>query len=184
MLRKWDHRWAVNFGAYFAGRLLGRRTARRLGRRPTKARHVAGRTSSAAGLRPELLLIARRRLRETRRRFRRWRTPWGDINRFQRLTGDIVQPLQRCRRRAFLSASLRPCGARSPRSGRAPIRGRRMVWHERQQLRRGGGIRRSRTGQGGDRRGESGNPALRTSTIRPSATALATSATFTSTAHN
>lgn len=24
--------------------------------------------------------------------FRTWRTPWGDINRFQRLTGDIVQP--------------------------------------------------------------------------------------------
>jgi acyl-homoserine-lactone acylase len=24
--------------------------------------------------------------------FGKWRTPWGDINRFQRLTGDIVQP--------------------------------------------------------------------------------------------
>jgi acyl-homoserine-lactone acylase len=24
--------------------------------------------------------------------FGTWRTPWGDINRFQRLTGDIVQP--------------------------------------------------------------------------------------------
>jgi acyl-homoserine lactone acylase PvdQ len=24
--------------------------------------------------------------------FGSWRTPWGDINRFQRLTGDIVQP--------------------------------------------------------------------------------------------
>ncbi len=26
------------------------------------------------------------------RDFGRWRTPWGDINRYQRLTGDIVQP--------------------------------------------------------------------------------------------
>ena len=26
------------------------------------------------------------------REFGRWRTPWGEINRFQRLTGDIVQP--------------------------------------------------------------------------------------------
>jgi acyl-homoserine-lactone acylase len=26
------------------------------------------------------------------RDFGRWRTPWGEINRFQRLTGDIVQP--------------------------------------------------------------------------------------------
>jgi acyl-homoserine-lactone acylase len=25
-------------------------------------------------------------------RFGTWKTPWGDINRFQRLTGDIVQP--------------------------------------------------------------------------------------------
>ena len=24
--------------------------------------------------------------------FGSWKTPWGDINRFQRLTGDIVQP--------------------------------------------------------------------------------------------
>lgn len=24
--------------------------------------------------------------------FGQWKTPWGDINRFQRLTGDIVQP--------------------------------------------------------------------------------------------
>ena len=24
--------------------------------------------------------------------FGKWKTPWGDINRFQRLTGDIVQP--------------------------------------------------------------------------------------------
>jgi len=24
--------------------------------------------------------------------FGNWKTPWGDINRFQRLTGDIVQP--------------------------------------------------------------------------------------------
>src|SRR5438552_12534098 len=24
--------------------------------------------------------------------FGKWQTPWGDINRFQRLTGDIVQP--------------------------------------------------------------------------------------------
>ena len=28
----------------------------------------------------------------SRRDFGTWKTPWGDINRFQRLTGDIVQP--------------------------------------------------------------------------------------------
>ena len=29
--------------------------------------------------------------------FGTWRTPWGDINRFQRLTGDIVQPFDDAR---------------------------------------------------------------------------------------
>ncbi len=37
----------------------------------------------------EALDVASRRLD---RDFGSWRTPWGDINRFQRLTGDIVQP--------------------------------------------------------------------------------------------
>ena len=27
------------------------------------------------------------------RDFGRWQTPWGEINRFQRLTDDIVQPV-------------------------------------------------------------------------------------------
>ncbi len=31
-------------------------------------------------------------LAKLQRDFGRWPTPWGDINRFQRLTGDIVQP--------------------------------------------------------------------------------------------
>jgi acyl-homoserine-lactone acylase len=31
-------------------------------------------------------------LERLEREFGRWRTPWGEINRFQRLTGDIVQP--------------------------------------------------------------------------------------------
>jgi acyl-homoserine-lactone acylase len=35
------------------------------------------------------LAAAKQKLEED---FGRWDTPWGDINRFQRLTGDIVQP--------------------------------------------------------------------------------------------
>jgi acyl-homoserine-lactone acylase len=35
------------------------------------------------------LLAASNRLNQD---FGNWRTPWGQINRFQRLTGDIVQP--------------------------------------------------------------------------------------------
>jgi acyl-homoserine lactone acylase PvdQ len=51
--------------------------------------------------------------------FGRWRTPWGEINRFQRLTGDIVQPFNDARPSlavGFTSAlwgSLASFGARS-----------------------------------------------------------------------
>jgi acyl-homoserine-lactone acylase len=48
---------------------------------------MATRTSPAERL--GALAVASDRLA---RDFGTWRTPWGDINRFQRLTGDIVQP--------------------------------------------------------------------------------------------
>src|SRR5207237_10693075 len=53
--------------------------------------------------------------------FGSWKTPWGDINRFQRLTGDIVQPFNdagRCVPVGFTSArwgSLASFGARTYR---------------------------------------------------------------------
>ena len=56
--------------------------------------------------------------------FGTWKTPWGDINRFQRLTGDIVQPFNDAGR-ASRSASRRRAGDRSRRSARAPITGPR-----------------------------------------------------------
>lgn len=44
---------------------------------------------AAPRARVEALEVASRTLEED---FGSWQTPWGDINRFQRLTGDIVQP--------------------------------------------------------------------------------------------
>jgi acyl-homoserine-lactone acylase len=49
--------------------------------------HLAERTTPAQKL--AALTAAVERLE---REFGSWRTPWGEINRFQRLTGDIVQP--------------------------------------------------------------------------------------------
>jgi acyl-homoserine-lactone acylase len=46
-------------------------------------------TKAPAQLLLESLSEASRRLAAD---FGSWKTPWGDINRFQRLTGDIVQP--------------------------------------------------------------------------------------------
>ena len=106
--------------------------------------------------------------------FGTWKTPWGEINRFQRLTGDIVQPFDD-------AAPSIPVGVHVGALGLAGVvrrarrtRARRSVRHERQQLRRGGRVRRQRA------RARRSRPAARaairrrrTSTIRRSATARA-----------
>jgi acyl-homoserine-lactone acylase len=75
-LRNWDYRWSVTSVptslAVFYGEQLGNR-----------------RTSATAEQRLEALAAASDKLTAD---FGTWRTPWGEINRFQRLTGDIVQP--------------------------------------------------------------------------------------------
>ena len=72
-LRGWDFRWSVTSIptslAVYWGEEVGRRTG------------------DDAVL--EALASASEKLT---RDFGTWKTPWGDINRFQRLTGDIVQP--------------------------------------------------------------------------------------------
>jgi acyl-homoserine-lactone acylase len=75
-LRAWDHRWSVasvpTSLAVFWGEELGRRM-----------------DSATPVERLRALAAASDRLAAD---FGSWRTPWGEINRFQRLTGDIVQP--------------------------------------------------------------------------------------------
>jgi acyl-homoserine-lactone acylase len=91
LLRKWDLRWAVDSVptsvAVFWGEEARRHTGggRRGGGAPADDPLVS--------LSPEQLLqslaAACDRLQSD---FGSWKTPWGDINRYQRLTGDIVQP--------------------------------------------------------------------------------------------
>jgi acyl-homoserine lactone acylase PvdQ len=76
LLRDWDYRWSVTSIptslAVFYGEELGRR---------------------ASGATPEQMLQALATASDKLAAdFGNWKTPWGDINRFQRLTGDIVQP--------------------------------------------------------------------------------------------
>jgi acyl-homoserine-lactone acylase len=75
-LRNWDYRWSVTSVptslAVFYGEQLGNRRA-----------------TSTPQQRLEALAAASDKLTAD---FGTWRTPWGEINRFQRLTGDIVQP--------------------------------------------------------------------------------------------
>jgi acyl-homoserine lactone acylase PvdQ len=92
LLRKWDLRWGVmsipTSLAVFWGEELGRQLA-------TDARaagmsvddYVAKKAPAEQLL--QALAAASDKLASD---FGKWSTPWGDINRFQRVTGDIVQP--------------------------------------------------------------------------------------------
>jgi acyl-homoserine-lactone acylase len=91
-LQGWDLRW----GAESVETSLAVFWASALNRSANSAARDAGistaeyvSTTAASSLRLEALSTATARLEED---FGQWQTPWGEINRFQRLTGDIVQP--------------------------------------------------------------------------------------------
>ena len=91
-LRDWDFRWGTTSVptslAVFWGDVLQRRVgpdARKAG--IYLSDYVC--TKVAADVLLQALAEASDKLTED---FGTWKTPWGDINRFQRLTGDIVQP--------------------------------------------------------------------------------------------
>ena len=78
ILRDWDLRWSVESVPTSLAIFFGEE-ARRLGstERATPQELLQALNAASARLESD---------------FGSWRTPWGDINRFQRLTGDIVQP--------------------------------------------------------------------------------------------
>ncbi|HEX8765844.1 MAG TPA: penicillin acylase family protein [Candidatus Acidoferrum sp.] len=90
-LHKWDLRWGVNSVATSLAVFWGDVLQHQLG---PDARHAGVYLSDhVCAVPPETLLqyFAEASDKLTAD-FGTWRTPWGDINRFQRLTGDIVQP--------------------------------------------------------------------------------------------
>jgi acyl-homoserine-lactone acylase len=93
MLRKWDLRWAVDSVptslAVFWGEDIRRRWASGGGGRRGGASIEDAIPNAPAQLLLESLAAASDKLTAD---FGSWKTPWGDINRFQRLTSDIVQP--------------------------------------------------------------------------------------------
>jgi acyl-homoserine-lactone acylase len=75
VLRNWDYRWSVTSIPTSLAVYWGEETGRT--RQPTAEQQL------------QALAVASDKLASD---FGTWKTPWGDINRFQRLTGDIVQP--------------------------------------------------------------------------------------------
>jgi len=92
LLRKWDFRWGVASIPTSLAVFWGEDVRRRLGgggRRGGGASVDDAIASAPADQLLQSLAAASDRLQAD---FGTWKTPWGDINRFQRLTGDIVQP--------------------------------------------------------------------------------------------
>src|ERR1035437_3525113 len=91
ILRKWDLRWAVASIPTSLAVFWGEDVRRRVGGggRGSETSPDDAIAKAPAEQLLQSLAAASDRLAAD---FGSWRTPWGDINRFQRLTGDIVQP--------------------------------------------------------------------------------------------
>ena len=72
MLRKWDQRWSVSSIPTTLAIFWGEEMRRKPGGDPLQAMDAA--------------------LSRLEAEFGTWKMPWGEINRFQRISGDIVQP--------------------------------------------------------------------------------------------
>ena len=92
LLREWDRRWSAasvptSLAVFWADDLQEKVAAAATRARMSSADYAATRATAEERLRS--LASASDKLASD---FGSWKTPWGDINRFQRLTGDIVQP--------------------------------------------------------------------------------------------
>lgn len=92
LLRQWDYLWSADSTATSLAVFWGEALWKEVADKPRDAGvsvydYMADRATSEQKL--QALLTASNRLAGD---FGNWRTPWGQINRFQRLTGDIVQP--------------------------------------------------------------------------------------------
>ena len=92
LLRAWDYRWAVASVPTSVAVFWGEELTRRVGAEARRAGmsaddYIVDKATPAE--RVQALAAASDKLAAD---FGAWKTPWGDINRFQRLTGDIVQP--------------------------------------------------------------------------------------------
>jgi acyl-homoserine-lactone acylase len=92
LLRKWDYRWGADSVANSIGIFWGEELWRRSAPEAQKAgvtTYQFMRTKATPQMKLDALAAAVDQLAAD---FGKWDTPWGEINRFQRLTGDIVQP--------------------------------------------------------------------------------------------
>jgi acyl-homoserine-lactone acylase len=92
LLRAWDYRWRVasvptSIAVFWAEALADAVPA---AQRPPRNQLPEFLVESTTDL--QKLAALRTALNRLQAEFGRWQVPWGEINRFQRLTGDIAQP--------------------------------------------------------------------------------------------
>jgi len=92
LLRQWDLRWGVTSLPTSLAVFWGQNVQQRFGDAAKKANMYLS-DYICTKVPPEQLLQSLSDASDKLAAdFGSWKTPWGDINRFQRLTGDIVQP--------------------------------------------------------------------------------------------
>src|SRR5204862_6846461 len=92
LLRGWDYRWAVNSVPTSLAVFWGEEMQRRVGGK-AQAEGISVEEYVATKAPPEQLLQALAAASDKiRSDFGSWNTPWGEVNRFQRLTDDIEHP--------------------------------------------------------------------------------------------
>ncbi|HZZ38773.1 MAG TPA: penicillin acylase family protein [Acidobacteriaceae bacterium] len=92
VLRSWDDRWSADSVATSVAVYWGTELMKSVGR-PAHEALVPSEEWVATRVPPDALLNALAASTEKLASdFGSWRTPWGKINRFQRINGDIVQP--------------------------------------------------------------------------------------------
>src|ERR1019366_10785278 len=91
VLRGWDYRWAVPSIATSLAVFWGEDVTRRVGADARRAGTSAGAYIEHGAAGDALLQSLAAASDKLASDFGKWKTPWGDINRFQRVNGDIVQ---------------------------------------------------------------------------------------------
>ncbi len=91
-LRGWDDRWGVSSVPTSLGVFWGEDVSRRVSEDAVRAGKSTDDYITGSATPDQLLASLAAASDKLTADFGTWRTPWGDINRFQRLTGDIVQP--------------------------------------------------------------------------------------------
>ena len=172
VLRKWDLRWSADSVPTSLGCLLGGRTRSAADRRlmPRKAGMTVPDYIASNAKAEQLLTALAAASDKLAADFGKWQTPWGDINRFQRLTDDIVHPFTDAGPSIPVAFTAATWGSLASFAAR-PYKGSKKIYGTSGNsfvavVEFGPRVRAKAVTAGG----ESGDPRRSTSTIRPSGT--------------